>query len=230
MSYFLRSFPGRQIELGLTVFLAIGMILAIWWNRAEPTGAVLVLVTLEILLPFAFGTVAAGLLADDPAIDLLLTVPQPAPRTLGRRLGTLLGLAALVSGAIQLLAAAWGIQLPIRGIDQLAIWTVPTLLFSGIATVSALVRGRILDGLAAVLGAWGAMLITMPFITTICEETAAQSCAVAVFSPAMTVLRPLDAGWGLNRGVWGSVGLILLMCGIILARNEERLVNVARAE
>ena len=72
--------PVRRLELGLTTLFILGLLLVVRWTRDQQPGPVVALVTLEVLLPFAVGVTAAGLLAGDPALDLLLSVPQPASR------------------------------------------------------------------------------------------------------------------------------------------------------
>ena len=173
---------------------------------------------------------AAGLLADDPALDLLLTMPQPAPRTLAQRLGIVLGCGLVLGLSVQWLAALWDIPLPIRGAKQIGVWATPTLFLMGIATVSALVRGRALDSLTAVLGAWGAMMATIPLVGQACALATGPRCAAALLSPAMTMIRPMDAYWPLNRLIWSGLGISLLGIGLLMARDEERLVEASRAE
>ena len=231
MKNLLKPLPGRRLELGLTVLSIVGLSILIWWRREDPAmRSALVLTTLELMLPLGLGIVTAGLLADDPALDLLLSVPQPAPRTLTQRLGIVLGCGLALSLAVQGLADLWGIPLPIRGLQQILIWATPTSFLTGIAVASSLVRGRMSDGLTAVLGAWGAMLVSIPIVDRACLLLAGKRCVGALFCPALTQIRPLDGNWALNRLIWLSAGLLLLGIGLALAGDEERLVGASRVE
>ena len=232
MRIFPKQLPGRRLELGLTALLIAGLLVLIWLNREDSTaGPMLVLTIWELLLPLVLGAVAAGLLADDPALDLLLSVPQPAPCILAERIAIVLGYGLVLGLGMQYLAAKWKIPLPIQGVKQALIWTVPSVFLMGIATTASLVRGRAMDGLTAVLGTWAAMLLTIPFIGQACALTPGdQPCRVALLSPALTLIRPTDANWSLNRLIWLSLGILLLGIGLLLACDEERLVEASRAE
>jgi hypothetical protein len=231
MKELLKHLPGRRLELGLTVLLAAGSLALTGLARDDPrTSAQLLLTTLELILPLALGIVAAGLLADDPALDLLLSAPQPAPRTLAQRLSIVLGCGLALSLTASWLADRWQIPLPILGVKQLLIWASPTLFLAGVAVAGSLLRGRMLDGLTAVLGAWGATLFSIPVVTQVCAQAPGEHCAAALLSPAMTHIWPLDPNWLLNRLIWSGLGLLLLGAGLLLAGDEERLVEATRIE
>lgn len=225
MAQFLKQLPGHRLELGLAAVLAISSLILVWWNREAESGITLALVSMELLLPMALGMIAAGLLAGDPALDLLLSVPRPAPRTLAQRLTIVLGIGALLGSATQGLVALWGIDLPISGPRQSLIWAAPTLLYVGQATAAALLRGQMVDGLVVTAAAWGATLITMPFIGEICSQSRDNHCLAALVSPAMTLIRAGDHNWLLNRLIWLGLGFLLLAIGLLLARREEVLIT-----
>ena len=226
-----KHLPGRRLELSLTAVLVGGVLFVVWLNRESgASGPTVVVATLELLLPLGLAITAAGLLADDPTLDLLLTVAQPAPRTLAQRLGIVLGCGLILCLTVLGFATLWEIPLPIRGVRRVGIWAAPSLFLTGVATVSPLVRGRMLDGLTTVLGIWGAMLLTVPLVGNACALGTVPSCAAMLLSPVMTMVRPVDPYWPLNRLIWSGLGILLLGIGLLLARDEERLVEASRAE
>jgi hypothetical protein len=225
----LKWLPVRRLELGLTTLFVLGLLLVVRWTRDQQPGPAVALVTLEVLLPLAVGVTAAGLLAGDPALDLLLSVPQPVTCTLAERLAVVLGWGGLLGLVVQALIGAWEIPLPVQGLSRVWIWVAPALLLTGVATASALVRGHWMDGLMAVMGALGWALLAMPYVGAACPEGPAARCALALATPAMTLLRPTDPLWPLNRLIWSVIGLLLLATSLALAGCEERLVEAARA-
>lgn len=224
----LKWLPERRLELGLVTLLVLGLLIPIWWTRDQQTGSVLALVTLELFLPLGVGVVAADLLAGDPALDLLLSTPQPASRTLARRLVVVLGWGGVLGSTVQGMVDMWEIPLSVQGLSQVLIWTTPTLFLTGVATAGALVRGHVTDGLIGVLGVLGWTLLIMPYIGHVCAQMPSEQCAVALVTPAMTLMRPLDRYWPLNRLIWLIAGLLLLAAGLALTSREERLVRAAR--
>jgi hypothetical protein len=224
----LKHLPGRRLELGLTTLLLAGLAVIIGRNRDGGPG--LTLLTLELLLPLGAAIVAAGLLAEDPALDLLLSVPQPAPRTLVHRVGTILAWSALLGLSLQGWAWGWAIPLPIHGALQVLIWLTPTVLYTGLATAGALLRGRMLDGVAAAFGVWAASVFTLPALRDACSTAPATGCLAALASPALTQLLPGDPYWLLNRALWLGLGSLLLSGGLWLAHNEERLLTAVGTE
>jgi hypothetical protein len=207
-----------------------GLLIAIMVARQTSAGTQLVMIALELLLPPIIGMVAAGLLAGDAALDLLLSVPTPAPYILLRRLAVLLVFLVVLAGLVQGLSGLWTIQLPVKGAAQLLIWTTPSLLYVGLGTAAALVRGRMLDGVGAVMGVWVMTLITISMITDLCAPLQGQSCAAAVVSPAMSYFRSQDPNWPLNRVGYAVVGIALICLGLFLSSNEERLIDAAYAD
>jgi hypothetical protein len=221
--------PTRRLEMGLTTLFILGLLLVVRWTRDQQGGPVVVLVTLEMLLPLAVGVTAAGLLAGDPALDLLLSVSQPVTRTLAERLAIVLGWGGLLGLTVQGLIGAWETPLPVQGLSRVLIWVAPALFLTGVATAGALVRGYLMDGLVAVMGILGWMLLTMLYVGYACPEGPAERCAIALVTPAMTLLRPSDPLWLFNRLIWSVIGLLLLATGLALTGREEQLVEAARA-
>jgi hypothetical protein len=221
--------PSRRLELLLATALVAGLLLLVWINRkGAAVSSNLVLTLLEVLLPPMLGIIAAGLLANDPAIDLLLSVPQPAPRTLTYRLLILLGYGAIMNLIALWLVHLWKIELPIIGMRQSLIWLTPVLAMTGLASAAALVRGRMLDGMAAVLALWGVSIVLLPLVIRLCDGAGTQRCALALAHPMMTTMRPNDPNWLLNRALWLGIGGASLIIGLWLARREEQLAEGAR--
>lgn len=223
-----KALPGRRREVGLITGLIGGLVVLIW--RIGTGGAGIALLGLEVLLPLGPAIVAAGLLAEDPLLDLLLSVPQPARRTLGHRLAVVLGWGAGLSLSLQAGAAWAGIALPRAGPTQTLIWVTPLILYTGLATAGALIRGRMLDGVTLALAVWTGSLLTLPLLRVACAEAPASGCLLALASPAMTQLLPTDPLWLLNRGLWLGVGSLLLSLGWVLTQQEERLLAAVGSE
>jgi hypothetical protein len=228
MARFKRLLPGREWELLLVTLLYTGL-LGLAASRSDEGEAVgILLVTLELGLPLVLSMVAARLMANDPVLDLLLSVAQSASKTLAQRLAVLLGYGLLLA-VLMLLAVRWrGLALPIAGARAVLIWAAPTALFVGVATVGALLRGRMLDGVALAFGTWGLALFS-PGILSACPVEPGRACYAALATPVLTLLRPEDPLWLANRVLWLGVGCMLLTAGLWLVRQEERLVTAAKA-
>lgn len=224
-----RWLPGRESELLLITLLYAALLAITAWNRAEPAAGLIVLVTLELALPVALGIVAAGLMANDPALDLLLSVPQPAPYTLAQRLAALLAYGLFLAALVLLAARGWELPLPTAGVQALLIWAAPAALLVGVATAGALMRGRMLDGAALVLAVAGMALLSLT-VGLDCPLDPQRPCHAALASPLMTLVRPQDPLWLVNRVLWLSVGGLLLATGLRLVRQEERLLTAATGE
>jgi hypothetical protein len=221
--------PTREWELLLVTLLYTGLFgLAV--SRSDKGEAVgILLAILELGLPLALSMVAAGLIANDPVLDLLLSVAQSASETLGQRLAVLLGYGLLLAVVTLFAVRQWGLALPITGPRAVLIWAAPTALFVGIATVGALLRGRMLDGVALAFGTWGLTLFSSEILST-CPMEPERVCYAALATPMMTLLRPQDPLWLANRVLWLSVGCMLLTAGLWLVRQEERLVTATQAQ
>lgn len=118
---------------------------------------------------------------------------------------------------------------PIAGVGAVLIWAAPTALFVGVATVGALLRGRMLDGVALALSTGGTALLTLT-IQSDCPMDPDRACRAALATPLMTLVRPHDPLWLTNRLLWLMVGGALVVAGLWLVRQEERLVTAAQAE
>ena len=108
--------------------------------------SLLALFTLELLLPLGMGLMAAGCLAGDPILEILLTAHRPAWQVLVERLAFLLALGGLLGWMALRLMESWQMPLPIRAEDRLFIWLSPLLFCLGLGSAIALLRGRTFDG------------------------------------------------------------------------------------
>lgn len=223
----IRRLPVRRVELLFSLAAVLGSGSLVW--VARPAGELsswLALFILEALLPLAFGAVAAGLLAGDPAVELLLTAHRPAWVILAERLVYLLGVGGLTGLALHLTLRQWEVALPKESTDQLFIWLSPLVFCIGLGSAAALLRGRMLDGALAVILAVSAALLTLTQIPQLCPQASQQlACPGWLLSPTMTIGAAIDRYWGLNRLVWLAVGVGLLALSLRLARREEPLLQ-----
>jgi hypothetical protein len=190
------------------------------------------LIALEALLPLATGVVAAGLLAEDPALEILLTTHRPAWQVMIERLVILAALGGLL-GVLMTLAASrcgrvlpGGIAFPKDGVDRIFIWLSPMVFCLGLASAAALLRGRMLDGVMAVSIAFGASLLSPLQIQRLCAgRPEGTACAGWLACPTLTLANPLEPYWPLNRLLWLGLGFGLLAASLVLAQREEPLLG-----
>ena len=230
----LRPLPFRRSELLFALLLTIGCFGAAGLVHAKGGGQIanwLALITLEIFLPLGLGLVSAGLLAGDPALDLLLSAHCPAWQLLGRRFLFVGGAGALLGSAGLLLAARWGLALPIESAAQVFIWLSPLVFCMGLSSAVALLRGKMLDGALATLGVMGMSLMLLPQIPRLCAgNPPGAACAAWLASPIMTLGNAADTYWPLNRLLWLAVGAALLVLSLKLTRREEALLDETSRE
>lgn len=223
--------PARRLELLISVFLVIGSDILVWLLR--PTGelaSLLDLVNLELILPLALGLLAAGLLAGDPSLELLLTAHRPAWRVLLERLCLLFLLGALLGTILLFLSDHWGLYLPRDGADRLFIWLSPFVFCLGLSSTAALLRGRTLDGVIATAAGMGLSLMALTQIPRGCSNfPAGAACPWWLASPLMTIGNPQDTYWPLNRIVWLFSGLALIIFSLRLAQREEPLLQTTES-
>ena len=230
----LRWLPFRRLELLVTLLLSLaclGLAAYVQAEMDERGAALIILITLEIILPMGMGLLAAGLLAGDPALDILLSAHRPAWQALLERLLFIAGAAVWVAWAALALASFWRLPLPKDGSAQLYIWLSPLVFNLGLAGAVSLLRGKMLDGALAVLGVMGASLMLLPQIPRLCAANPPTApCIWWLVSPLMTLGNPGDAYWPLNRLLWLFVGLGLLALSRSLTRREEPLLHEVAAE
>jgi hypothetical protein len=225
---FLARFPAHRLELLISVLLISASGFLVWLCRSMgDLSSMLDLVTLELILPLALGLMAAGLLAGDPCLDLLLTTHRPAWRVLLERICWLFVVGSLLGTILLFLSDHWGIYLPRDGTDRLFIWLSPLVFCLGLSSASSLLRGRALDGVLATAAWMGISLVALSQIPRGCASfPPGMSCPLWLASPLMTLGNPGDDFWPLNRIVWLGVGLLLLACSFQLARREEPLLSI----
>lgn len=226
--------PIRRFELLVTLLLSLAGIVLAGYVQAELDArgaALIIVVTLEIILPVGMGLLAAGLLAGDPALDILLSAHRPAWQALVERLLFIAGVALTVAWSALSLAAYWHLPLPKDGSAQLYIWLSPLIFNLGLSSAISLLRGKMLDGVLAVLGAMCASLMLLTQIPRLCASNSpGEPCIWWLASPVMTLGSPDDVYWPLNRLVWLFVGLSLLALSRSLAQREEPLLHEVAAE
>ena len=227
----LRRFPARRAELLGCLLVLLGMLAGVGALRMQvDLASLLALFTLELLLPLGMGLMAAGCLADDPILEILLTAHRPAWQVLVERLAFLFAVGGLMGWMALRLFERWQLPLPIRAEDRLFIWLYPLLFCLGFASAAALLRGRTLDGTVLVITWMGGALVTVPFVTQGCAATPpGELCVWWLVNPLATLGGGLGHVWPFNRLLWLSLGMGLLVLSIYLARREEALLHAAGA-
>ncbi len=223
MKIALYRLPHRRSEILVAVFLMSGLIGLLWLTHRGGYGTRVSIAAIEIFLPLLMGIIAAGLIADDPALELLLTAPRPTQYILVERIIVVLGIGVIFGLAVQLLTKTWGIFLPHEGISQAFIWISPMVFYTGASSAVSLVRGRMLDGVILCLVVSGAALLSGPIIAASCQESPLiAGCWLAVFNPLMTSSLPYDPFWPVNRVLWFVLGVLLVGASLLLAGHGER--------
>ena len=230
MTWLFKRLPDRHVELLVLALLSLGAICLQWLMRSQAEASRLAIIALEIMLPVGGGLVVPGLLAEDPALELLLSAPRPTRRTLAERVALALGISAFLTASLNLLAGRWGILIPHTGARQLLIWISPLVFFSGLSSAAALLRGRTLDGSLAVLGVCGFFLITTPLLLSACADLQGDACPWALFTPLLTYLQPQAPAWLASRLLWLCLGFLLLLISLRLSGREELLIQTLQPE
>jgi hypothetical protein len=223
MKFAVARLPSRRSEILIAGLLMSSLIGLLWLTRRGEYGTRISIATIEIFLPLLMGIIAAGLLADDPTLELLLTAPRPTPYILLERIIVVLGLGAIFGIAVQLLTKTWGISLPHEGINQAFIWISPLVFYTGASSAVSLVRGRMLDGVILCLVISGIALLSGQIIAAGCQgSTLIAGCWLTVFNPLMTSSLPYDPFWPVNRVLWFVLGALLVGASLLLAGHGER--------
>ena len=231
MKLFFKRLPGRRLELALASGLPMIFGLMAWLFRSDPRAAQVMVFTLEILLPVLAAIAAAGMLAGDPGLELLLTSPHPPRRTCWERILRLWLLSGVAALALVSIAAAGEIALPVHGLDTIFIWLPPLVFLSGLGSLAALLRGRLLAGALAVSSFALAGYFAGRWINGLCAIAGAGiACPYSLAIPFTTLSRPFDPYWPLNRLVWTALGALLLFLALRLADREEILLNGLSSE
>lgn len=190
--------------------------------------SLLALFTLELLLPLGFGLMAAGCLAGDPILEILLTAHRPAWQVLVERLTFLLALGGLLGWMALRLIQLWKVPLPIPSEDRFFIWLSPLFVCLGLGSAIALLRGRMLDGGLVVIALMGGSLIAVPLTIRGCAGITSDAiCGWWLLNPLATLGGGLGMVWSFNRLLWLGIGAILMVFSLSLARREEALLPAA---
>ena len=226
MSAALIRLPHRRLEISIVSMIILVLILFMWSSRASEYGTRVSITAMELLVPLLVGILAAGLLADDPALELLLTAPRPTRYILADRLIIVLTFGAFSCLGLQLLTNSWGIFVPHDGIDQAFIWISPLLFYAGASSSAALIRGRMLDGVIVCLIVSVVALLSGPILAASCQGSPLiAGCWLAVLNPLMTSSTPYDPFWPVNRVLWFILGVLLVGASLLLAGQGERLFH-----
>ena len=161
------SLPGYELRLlgraGLATPILVlllfgGLALLSRLLGGEPNVVAPVCVSaLELGLPLAAGVAAAGVVAEDPAIDLQLSFGTRYRATLGRRLGLLLlwtSLVALLWVIGLRLSGLWELWVPEGPVAGQLVWISPVLLFVAAGALLSLLTGSRTTGGALLGGLW----------------------------------------------------------------------------
>jgi hypothetical protein len=230
----LRWLPYRRVEVLLFLLLILGC-LGLSALMKSMFGAMetqfFTLIILEIILPVGAGLISAQLLAGDPLLDILLSAFRPGWQALVERLLFTGGIVALLASTILATANAWAVPLPKEGSALLYIWLSPTMFYLGLGSTVSLIRGKISEGMMAVLGVMGTSLLVMAQIPRWCAGLdPTQPCILWLASPFMTLGNAGDAYWPINRIFWLLCGVILLAATLRLAQREEPLLHEVTSE
>jgi hypothetical protein len=183
--------------------------------------AQLVLVGLEAILPLAMAMVALSIVARDGCRELQLSFPVPHLVTIGRRLGVLAAIAALLCLAYSAGAALTGWWSGPGFVGSVLVWLAPAVWLTGLAVLGAAVTRSIVVASSAVAVVW------------LGEQIAAQAFA------GHAVLRHLflfftsrigdGSGWFANRLTLVAVGLLFVLAAVAWLAQPERMLTEEEA-
>lgn len=162
--YELRRLGGRALALPLIVLLLFGgMALVVGvLGGEERLVARLLVAAVELGLPLAAGVAAAGVVGDDPAVDLQLAVATRYRRTLARRLGLLVvgaAVPAMLWTAAVRLTGYWAVWVPGSILVGQLVWLAPLLWFVAVGALLAVLLGNRATSGALLAGVWGFELL-----------------------------------------------------------------------
>jgi hypothetical protein len=230
MRWLFKRLPERHIELLVVALLTLGAIGLLWLMRSQEEAVRFTYFILEIALPAGCGLAFAGLLAEDPALEILLSTPRPSYRTMAERSMIALGVCAFLAASVNILVQNWGIPLSLARIHQPLIWIAPLIFFCGLSSAASLLRGRTLDGSLAVLGVCGLFVIVTPLLLSPCRVIQDGACNRALLTPLLTYIQPQASNWLANRLLWLCLGVLLILISLRLSSQEERLIQASQPE
>ncbi|MEV4533954.1 hypothetical protein AB0J82_09000 [Asanoa sp. NPDC049518] len=177
----------------------------------------LLLAGLEAITPLAVAMVALTIVTRESCRELHLSLPTPHLVTLGRRLGVLGAVTAVLCLGYAFAVALAGYRTGPGGVASVLVWAAPTLWLAGLAAlIAVLTRSPVLASSAVALVWIGEQVWASAFVG----------------SP---LLRPLflfftsrvgdGAGWAANRVGLLAGGLVLLAVTAAVLSKPERLLS-----
>ena len=209
----------------VVAFLFCGMALLMTLVGADEARVARVLVAgLELGLPLAAGVVAAGIAADEPAIDLQLALFTRYRTTLLRRLALLVAWTALFAftWSVDLrLSGLWSVWVPENFLVGQLVWVSPLLWFVTVGAAAALVfGGRSVSG--ALLGGLWTFEILFRDLFISKEWLRHEFLFATIFAPGADYWLP-------NRLVLISTALVVGLAVWLLSSRTEALAKGGEA-
>ena len=173
---------------------------------------------LGVVLPLLAGVLAASLVVDDPALELLLAAPRAPWRTLLERLALLLAVVAASAIAYQILLVALAVDLSSLGglTARQLVWLVPSLAVMGLGSVAGLGFGQ---------GTMGALAVSLLWIVELLLR--GQMLASPWARHLFLFTGALYPGWPYLAANWlcllGAAAALVLAASLMLRRQERYL-------
>jgi hypothetical protein len=183
----------------------------------RPQIARLLLAGAEALLPLAAGMAAVTVVARDGCRELQLALPARHVRTLGRRLGVLALISAVVSTLFCAGLRCTGWWMGPGPWASVLVWGAPLVWLAGLAVLAA-VAGRGLVPSTTTIG-----------VVWLAEQLFASWFAGHGWSRPwflfMTTRLGAGPGWGINRAVLMGSGVVFVIAAHILLRRPWKLLT-----
>lgn len=153
--YHARIVRTEQLVLPAALWALFALLLAIFESegsrRLDIAGAYL-----AMIVPLTAGILAAGVVVDDPVLELHLAAPRPAWRLLVERLALVLVIA--LAGAVSFQALAFVLGVPLAGLGGIArrqlAWFVPSLALCTLSSAASLGMRHSMGGALLVGFVW----------------------------------------------------------------------------
>lgn len=184
-------------------------------------------ILLELATPLPLLLVSAGLLQSDSGLALLAVKPVRLASLLLARWSLALTVTLVIPAAghaVHILRAE-----PDSAVNVLA-WLAPMLFLSAVTMATSAVTANTTAGLSAGIGYWAASILLSPALLQRCADTAAATCAVAVWSTAYGLIAEAGSGWEWNRVFLLLGSLILLATLPLVYRNPERQIRATKVQ
>lgn len=147
---------GRGVLLGpLLALAALGLLAALAMRAGLGQQIDRILSEALDVLPVIGGLAAAGIVVDDPALELQLSLPTTFRLTMLRRLALALGWTSLIGLTCAVTLAASGrLAWPISPLEDQLIWLAPLLWLAGLGAALSLALGATAAGSSLVGMVW----------------------------------------------------------------------------